>query len=148
MVSVNSMPSDACCTRMVPLQIYDRPRYYDMSLDKRGVKRQVDYFEAVARKYGRPGMRGFVDIACGTSPQLMELARRGYECAGLDKSRAMLGYLSAKATDEGLRIKTVLADMHRFRLAGRYDFAFILSDSLDVISNDQLLGHLRCVGGR
>lgn len=127
--------------------IYNQPRYYDIvALGYENPKKQADYFEAVAKRYGIDGTRSFLDIACGTSPQLIELAKRGYACTGLDMSKKMLAYLSEKARREGLKVGTVKANILDFRLRKKYDFAFVLSDSIDVKTNKQLLKHLDCVG--
>ncbi|MEM3545664.1 MAG: class I SAM-dependent methyltransferase [Candidatus Bathyarchaeia archaeon] len=75
----------------------------------------------------------------------MELARRGYEAVGLDKRRRMLQYLQSKAREEGLRIETVQADMTRFRLRRKADFAFIMMGSFSFKSNEDLLKHLNSV---
>jgi SAM-dependent methyltransferase len=93
----------------------------------------------------RHSARAFLDIACGPSLQLRELAKRGYEGVGLDVANEMLRYLSKKANEEGVRIETVQADMSNFRLKRKVDFAFIMMGSLVVGSNQKLLDHLDSV---
>jgi SAM-dependent methyltransferase len=127
------------------MSVYDCPKYYEIAFSYQEVKRQVDYFETLIAKYCRRKARRFLDIACGPSPQLREIARRGYEAVGLDANTKMLSYLSRKAEEEGLAVETVQADMQNFRLAKRCDFAFTLSGSLVAGSNQELLKHLRCV---
>jgi hypothetical protein len=55
--------------------VYDQPLYYEIAFSYQDVKRQVDFFEEVARKYSKVPVRRFLDIACGPSPQLRELAK-------------------------------------------------------------------------
>jgi SAM-dependent methyltransferase len=127
------------------MEIYKQPLYYEIAFGFIDPKEQVDNFERISDKFGRTRVRRFLDIACGPSPQLMEIARRGYEAVGLDSSPEMLAYLRVKAQEEGLRIETVKADMCRFRLKEKVDFAFIMMGSLNVKSNDRFLVHLDSV---
>jgi len=99
----------------------------------------------VVKKFCRTRVKRFLDIGCGPSPQLREIARRGYEAVGLDTNPKMLQYLRQKASEEGLKVETIQADMKNFRIKGRCDFAFLLSGSLYVGSNNEFLRHLRCV---
>ncbi|MEM2792206.1 MAG: class I SAM-dependent methyltransferase [Candidatus Bathyarchaeia archaeon] len=127
------------------MKVYDNPLYYEVAFSFFNPKKQVDHFEDIIRRFSRIKVERFLDIACGPSLQLRELARRGYEAVGLDKRRRMLQYLQSKAREEGLRIETVQADMTRFRLRRKADFAFIMMGSFSFKSNEDLLKHLNSV---
>jgi SAM-dependent methyltransferase len=127
------------------VSVYDYPQYYEIAFSYQEVKKQVDYFETLIEKHCKRKTRRFLDIACGPSPQLREIARRGCEAVGLDANANMLNYLSRKAEQEGVAVETVKADMQDFELSRKCDFAFILSGSLVASSNKELLQHLRCV---
>jgi len=129
------------------MSAYDYPLYYEIAFSYQDVKRQVDFFERVARKFCRFRPERFLDIGCGPSPQLRELARRGYEAVGLDNSVAMLRYLRRRAREEGLVIETFRGDMRNFKLRRKCDFAFVLSGSIYANSNREFLDHLRSVAG-
>lgn len=129
------------------MSAYDHPLYYEIAFSYQEVKRQVDYFQTVVKKFCGKEARRFLDLGCGPSPQLREIARRGYEAVGLDTNSKMLRYLSSKAMEEGLEIETVQADMLNFRLEKKCDFAFCLSGSLKVDSNLEFLKHLGCIAG-
>jgi SAM-dependent methyltransferase len=116
--------------------------YYEIAFSFFDVRQQVDTFEVIINKFSRIRVRRFLDIACGPSLQLREIAKRGYEAVGLDLAPEMLGYLSRKAEEEGLRIETVRADMSNFRLKRKVDFAFIMMGSLVFESNEKLMDHL------
>jgi SAM-dependent methyltransferase len=124
---------------------YDHPLYYEVAFSYQEVERQVDYFEEIIRKFCHSKAKRFLDIGCGPSPQLREIARRGYEAVGLDLNPKMLRYLRRRAADEDLRIETILADMRDFNLRKRCDFAITLSGSLHVSSNEEFMKHLACV---
>lgn len=126
---------------------YDHPEYYEIAFSYQQVERQVDFFDEVADRFFKGKVRRFLDIGCGPSPQLREIVRRGYEAVGLDINANMLRYLRQKASEEGIEIETIQADMRDFKLKKKCDFAFILSGSLYVNSNDEFLRHLDCVSG-
>jgi len=127
------------------VSIYRRPKYYEIAFGSLNVGQQVDTFEKIIEKFSKIKVNRFLDIACGPSKQLIEIARRGYEAVGLDLSTKMLKYLSEKADKEHLSIDTVCADMCDFRLRQRADFAFIMMGSLALGSNSMYLNHLRSV---
>jgi len=124
------------------MEIYKHPLYYEIAFGFIDPKEQVDNFEKLIKKFSKIRVNRFLDIACGPSLQLREIARRGYEAVGLDSSPHMLVYLEERAKDEGLKIETIQADMTDFRLKKKADFAFIMMGSLDVESDEKFLSHL------
>jgi len=127
------------------MSVYDQPLYYEIAFSYQDVQRQVNYFEEVAKKCSKVSVKRFLDICCGPSPQLRELARRGYEAVGLDTSTKMLKHLRLRAKEEGVNVETVNADMNNFQLEQKCDFAFVLSGSVYIDSNRQFLRHFDCV---
>jgi len=125
--------------------VYEQPHYYEIAFSYQDVRRQIDFFEDLAKKYSNVPVKRFLDICCGPSPQLREIAERGYEAVGLDVSERMLDYLKSKSQQEDLKIETVEGDMNDFELKVKCDFAFLLSGSVFVDSNMQFLQHLNCV---
>lgn len=125
--------------------IYNQPLYYEIAFSFVNPKKQVDNFEKIIKKFSKIKVKRFLDIACGPALQLREIAKRGYEAIGLDLSRKMLGYLKRKAKKEGIKIEAVEADMTKFKLKNKADFAFIMMGSLVVKSNDEFLSHLDSV---
>lgn len=126
--------------------VYGEPFYYEIAFGFVDPKAQVDLFEEFQRRYGGAKANRFLDIGCGPSLQLRELARRGYEAVGLDLSPDMLSYLGQRATEEGISIETVQSDMSAFRLRRGVDFAFTMMGTINCFkSNDGLLGHLESV---
>jgi len=127
------------------MEVYKQPLYYEIAFSFFDPKKQVDNFEKIIQKFSRIKPRRFLDIACGPSLQLREIARRGYEAIGLDLNSEMLEYLKNKAAQESLQIETVQADMCNFKLGKKADFAFIMMGSLCVESNEKFLAHLDSV---
>lgn len=127
------------------MAVYRQPLYYEIAFSFIDAKRQVDCFEKIISKFSKVKVRRVLDVACGPSLQLREMARRGYEAVGLDISKEMLEYLRAKAQEEGLKIETVHADMTKFRLKRKVDYAFVMMGSFAFKSNEDLLRHLDSV---
>jgi cyclopropane fatty-acyl-phospholipid synthase-like methyltransferase len=124
------------------MEIYEQPLYYEIAFSFIDPKEQVDNFEKIIRKFSKTKANRFLDIACGPSLQLREIARRGYETIGLDLHPEMLAYLKEKAKEEKVKIETIQADMYKFKLTKKVDFAFIMMGSLDAESNEKFLSHL------
>ncbi|MFH1421007.1 MAG: class I SAM-dependent methyltransferase [Candidatus Aenigmatarchaeota archaeon] len=126
-------------------RVYSQPLYYDIAFSFVNPKKQVDNFEKFIRKFSKIKPKRFLDIACGPSLQLIELAKRGYKTAGLDISKEMLDYLKYKAKQQNVKINTICADLQGFHLKKKADFAFIMMGSLDVESEKNLMDHLDSV---
>lgn len=67
--------------------------------------------EVIDRYFTRPGL--VVDLGCGTGRAIVRLARRGFQCLGVDLSPYMLEVVANKADEESLSIWRVQADMTR-----------------------------------
>lgn len=128
------------------MEVYKEPLYYEIAFSFIDIKKQIDLFERFIEKYSKIKVKRFLDIGCGPSLQLREIAKRGYSVTGLDSSSQMLKYLENRAKEEGIRIKTIKGDMTNFRLEKKSDFAFIMMGTINLIeSNEKLLLHLDSV---
>lgn len=96
--------------------IYNQPHYYETAFSFIDPQKQVDLFEDFISQYSDAPVKKVLDIGCGPSLQLRELAKRGYTSMGLDLSAEMLDHLKNKAEEEGFRIKTYEKDMKSFSL--------------------------------
>ena len=130
---------------MTHVEIYKQPLYYEIAFSFIDPKEQADSFGEIIKRFSKAKVKRFLDIACGPSLQLREIAKRGYEAVGLDLNPEMLAYLRKRAKEEGLKIETIQADMYNFRLKEKTDFAFIMMGSLDATSNEKFLSHLASV---
>ena len=128
------------------MNAYDQPLYYEIAFSFFDLEKQIDLFERYIDEYSKIDVDRVMDIACGSSLQLREMAKRGYECTGLDLSQEMLDYLSERAEEEGVDIKTVKKDMIDFELDEKVDLAFMLMGTIGLIKNNEdLLTHLDSV---
>jgi len=74
-------------------------------------------------RHWRPEARSILDVACGTATHLLELARMGFDCIGLDLDPEILKVAREKARRRGLTIRLVQGDMRDFRLQNPVDVA-------------------------
>ena len=131
---------------MTATREYSAPRYYEIAFDMNR-KQEVDFLVHCFRRYGgRPPIRTVLDIACGTGPHLIRLARRGYQMSGLDLSPENVEFLRERASDLGFSADIRVGDMTRFRLPARVDAALCMQDSQGhLLTNEAIVSHLRCV---
>jgi len=125
--------------------LYDHPRYYDLGFSFRDIAAEVDLFEDAFRRFSRIPVRRVLELSCGVAPHMKELARRGYEYAGLDINPNMIAYVTDRAETLGLRPRLELGDMRDFSLPYEVDFVFIMCGSLYVQSTPDMLRHLDSV---
>ncbi len=126
---------------------YTAPRLYEIAFDMNR-KGEVDFLVHCFKRFARRPIRRVLDIACGTGPHLVRLAERGYHMAGLDLSQRNIEFLGQRLADKGLAADLVVGDMTDFRLARPVDAAICMQDSQGhLLTNAQLLGHLRSVAG-
>src|SRR5262245_19945102 len=103
--------------------------------------RDVRFYRELARESGGP----VLELGCGTGRVLLEIARLGIPCTGLDASPHMLARLRQKSPFPDLRV--VCAPMQRFELPGER-FAVIFSAFRafqHLLSVEDQLGCLACV---
>jgi SAM-dependent methyltransferase len=86
-----------------------------------------------------------LDVGAGTGRVTLELARRGHDVVALDIDPALLAELERRARDEGLRVRTVVADAADFALERR-DFALVMApmQTVQLLRPPGRVGFLRC----
>jgi SAM-dependent methyltransferase len=125
--------------------LYRTPRYYEIAFDQNR-KAEVDFLEACFRRYARMPVKRVLDIACGTGPHLIRLARRGYQMSGLDLSATNIAYLKGRVAASGLAVDLRVGDMTRFGSPARVDAAICMQDSQGhLLTNREIREHLRSV---
>ncbi|HEY7649235.1 MAG TPA: class I SAM-dependent methyltransferase [Methylomirabilota bacterium] len=126
--------------------MYRAPQLYEIAFDMNR-KGEVDFLVHAFKRYARRPVRRVLDIACGTGPHLTRLADRGYQMVGLDLSPDNIRFLGNRLLAGGHRGELIVGDMTDFRLARPVDAAICMQDSQGhLLTNEQLLAHLRCVG--
>lgn len=98
--------------------------YYDLIYhDLVNYEGDVDFLEAVFRRFLRSKPSTLLDLGCGTGNHDFPLAERGYQVTGLDRSAAQLAVARRKARGSHLPVRFVRGDMRSFRLGRPFDAA-------------------------
>lgn len=127
------------------MSLYENPCYYDLAFSFRDIKEEVNFFEQCIKKFSKIKVEKVLEIGCGPSPYLLELAKRGYVFTGLDMSKKMLEYSVEKAEKAKIEIETIHADMCSFKCKDKFDFVFCMLGSIAAKSNKDFLSHLSAV---
>jgi SAM-dependent methyltransferase len=128
------------------MSVYTAPLYYEIAFGFVDIPKQIDLFEKFINEYSQQPVKAVLDLGCGPSLQLREMAKRGYTAIGLDKSQEMLTYLQEKAEQDGIKIETINQDLCNFTLDKKVDFAMILMGTITYAKNNHLfLQHLNSV---
>lgn len=125
----------------------DRARTYDQTSSLfKDYSREARFLEEVVRRW-RPGARSLLDVACGTGAHLLDLARLGFDCTGLDLNPAVLEVARAKFQQQGLPVRLVTGDMRDFRLERPVDVAVNMFYSFHNVlyQEEEQLSCLRCI---
>ena len=104
-----------------------------------GYSAWADYIEAHFRKRGLPG-KTVLDLACGTGSLTRELALRGYEMIGVDRSPEMLSEAAEKNRDAGEVPPIFLCQsMDKLDLYGTIDACVCCLDSVNYVTDPRQL---------
>ena len=125
--------------------VYDAPRYYEIAFSFRDIPFECGVMEEAMKRYASGPIKTVLEIGCGNSPHMLELAKRGYHYTGLDLNPAMLAFARNKAKAAGIDAAFLEADMCDFALETPVDFAFVLLGSIYATTNEALHGHFQSV---
>lgn len=99
---------------------------YDTLYAEKDYGAECDLIEAAARRFAPEGGRTVVDIGCGTGRHAIELARRGWDVSGVDRSPAMLALARARAAEAGLDVTFMEGDARAFDAGRQFDLALMM----------------------
>ena len=107
---------------------------YDELTTDVGYRSWADYLEKHFARAGIP-VRTVLDLACGTGSLTWELARRGYEMIGVDRSEEMLAQANEKGEDfTGERPIFLHQSMDKLDLYGTIDACVCCLDSVNYVT--------------
>jgi SAM-dependent methyltransferase len=69
-----------------------------------------------------------LDLACGIGRHALELRRRGFEVVGVDISAELLDLAARDASEQGLEVSFLEADLRRLDLEDEFDIVLSLND--------------------
>lgn len=87
-----------------------------------------------------------LELCCGTGRLTLPIAKEGYNICGVDYTSSMLEQAKAKASEVGLEIDFIEADIRTLNLQEKFDLIFIPFNSIHhLYKNDDLFVVLRNV---
>jgi SAM-dependent methyltransferase len=132
--------------------------YEDLFIQRRGrvsesTKRELNFLEHVFRAHETRQVRDVLDVACGNGRHVIELARRGYKCTGLDYTPERIQIAKATAKREGVSVKLLQGDAIRLKYENEFDavlalyILFLLPNDDDVLKSLGQIHHALRKGG-
>lgn len=113
---------------------------YDYLTDDVEYAKRAEYVEKLIRRHGIENSELLCDLGCGTGSICEILSRRGFDVIGVDNSDAMLSVAAEKNNDG--KILYLNQDMTEFELFGTVDVFTCLLDSINYITNEELLKNM------
>jgi len=98
----------------------------------------ADYIEKHFRRRKLPG-RTVLDLACGTGSLTWELAARGYETIGVDRSPEMLAQAAQKHREGAIPPLFLCQSMEKLDLYGTVDACVCCLDSVNYVTDPRKL---------
>jgi len=134
----------------LPGSIEDYPDYYDVIFGtprfEPGQFNVVTECEFLDELFCQYSVKSVIELACGPAYHAVQLAKMGYEAAGLDLSVVMLKYAEKRALKAGVSLTWYHQDMRIFRLQTQYNAAICVLDSLRLLTTKkEILSHLESV---
>lgn len=95
--------------------------FYDLLYRDKDYPAEVDFIEALFKKYANGTVKTVLDMGCGTGGHALLLAERGYSVTGVDRSEAMLSIAEEKAMKINGSAEFSQADIRDFDLNKKFD---------------------------
>jgi SAM-dependent methyltransferase len=118
---------------------------YDTLYTTKDYVGECDLIEASVKRFGSVP-NSVLDIGCGTGSHVVEFARRGYNCTGVDLSQAMLDVAARKTASEDLKYapQWIQGDARNFDAGGPYDLATMMFAVISYLtSNEDVINGLK-----
>ncbi|MFA5561774.1 MAG: class I SAM-dependent methyltransferase [Eubacteriales bacterium] len=115
--------------------------YYDAFNRELDYAAWADWLTRAFARYGKGQIREVLDLGCGTGKMTLELARRGFDMVGVDRSEGMLSraFAAAEKTAHGRSILWLCQDMTAFELYGTVDAVVCCLDCINHLPNETAL---------
>lgn len=97
----------------------------------------VDEIDKVSKLLAISQKDLILDLCCGIGRHSLELARRGYQVTGVDRTKKYLDEARKQAKEEGLDIEFVQGDMRFFSRPDTFDIAISMFTSFSYFEDPQ-----------
>ncbi len=119
----------------------------------KATQRELTFIEHAFKMDATRPIKKVLDIACGSGRHLFGLAKRGYECTGLDYTPERTQIARERAAREGVSVNLLQGDATQLNYEGEFDAVlalyvlFLLPNDEDVLKSLCLIHHALRVGG-
>ncbi len=128
------------------VSLYDYPKYYEMVFGERDIQQEVAFLVSLLKKHSKIKVSSILDVACGSGIHLAELAKLGFEVAGLDSSPKMIEKLKEGMIRKPNFIAAYMEDMSSFTLPRKFDICICMLNSLEILTeNEQFISHFESI---
>jgi SAM-dependent methyltransferase len=125
--------------------IYDFPKYFDL-LFADETQREADFIQAACQKYATRPVKRLLEPGCGGGRLIIELARRGFDVIGFDRSQPALEHLRSELKRKKLTARILPGDLSEFRLDRTVDAAYCTFNTFrHLLSEESAASHLHAV---
>ncbi|UUO06569.1 methyltransferase domain-containing protein [Blastopirellula sp. J2-11] len=126
-------------------ECYDYPQYWDLAFRDETLF-EADFVESAAEKYAQIPLQTVLEPGCGGGRLMVELAKRGYQVVGFDRSQPSVRYVQQRLRRRNLPGKVFVGDMTDFRLAEPVDCVVNLVNTFRHLTTEKAaLAHLQQV---
>ncbi len=101
-------------------------KYYDLFYREKNYQGEVDYVDALVKRYATNDAQTVLDLGCGTGGHAVLLAHRGYQVTGIDRSDAMLAIAKEKQRQTGGSVEFLKGDICTAHLDRSFDAAIAM----------------------
>ena len=120
------MPCVKLCRR-AELEVFGQyAQYYDLFYGEKDYRGEVDYVDALIKKYALGDARTILDLGCGTAGHAVLLAQKGYNVTGVDRSDTMLSIAEEKKRQMKVSVELWNGDICSVELDKRFDVAIAM----------------------
>lgn len=98
----------------------DYAYYYNTFYQDKDYKAEAEQVDNLLKKYGRD-VKSIINYGCGTGRHDIELAKIGYQCAGIDISSLMIDIAKENIKRENIAIDFSIEDIRNFKPDKQYD---------------------------
>lgn len=125
--------------------IYDFPKYFDL-LFADETQREADFIQAACQRYATRPVKRLLEPGCGGGRLIVELARRGFQMVGFDRSQRALDYLRSELKRKKRTARISVGELSEFRLDRPVDAAYCTFNTFrHLLSEEAAASHLHAV---
>jgi SAM-dependent methyltransferase len=108
-------------------------------------KRELNFLEHAFRAHATRPIKKILDVACGSGRHVFGLAKRGYDCTGLDYTPERIQIAKERAKREGLPVKLLQGDATRLNHEDEFDAVLALYVLFLLPNDDEVQKCLRLI---